>query len=298
MSKQTTNKIIMIEPRGFYANEQTMDTNAHQTKDNVPDYIIQENALAEHQQLVSQLRAHHIDVELFVGEPDMPDDLFCNNWVSFHEGEPFVLYPLLAQNRRKERRKDLIAHFESQKGPAWDLSTYENQGKYLESTGSLVLDRVNRVAYAALSPRTDKSVFLKWAEKMQYEPVAFNWHYADNQPVYHTNVIMFVGTSLIGICPEGIIASKRDEVMDKVSKHHAVLELSYDQINHFCGNAIELRDKQDKRLLVISETAYQALTEPHLKRIFQHVDNILHTDVSTIEKYGGGSVRCMILEKF
>lgn len=295
---QSTNKVIMIEPLSFLANPQTTSTNAHQVVDNVPIQEIQNKALLEHQNLVIKLRNNDIAVQLYQGTDNMPDDLFCNNWISFHQDNTLVLYPMYAENRRLECRKDIYSDFAPHYSNLVDLSTYESDNMFLESTGSMVLDRVNKVAYAAISSRTDKTLFLKWCELLAYEPVCFNWHYSNHKSVYHTNVIMFIGSDIIGICIEGIAVENKKFVLSTLQKHHKILELSYVQIESFSGNALELSDSQNNKVLVMSTSAFNALENKQFQLLEKYYYKIIHSDISTIEKYGGGSVRCLLLEVF
>ncbi len=298
MTNQSTSHVIMIEPKAFLANPQTLSTNAHQLVDDTPMDEIQANAKQEHQVLVEKLISLDVTVQVFSGQEESPDDLFCNNWISFHEQKPFVLYPMYARNRRLERRADLCEIFEKEYGKPIDFSHYETDNLFLESTGSMVLDRIYRRAYAALSPRTTQSLFLKWCETLDYEPLSFSWHYSDQSLVYHTNVIMFIGSTVAGICSQGLFAGDKDLILSKLSQDREIIDLSYEQIASFSGNALELRNHQDDLLLVMSTSAYQALEEKQLKRLETHYKQIVHSDISTIEKYGGGSVRCLLLEKF
>jgi len=286
----------MIEPLSFLANPQTMSTNAHQLIDNAPAEEIQSKALLEHQKLVDKLKQNDIEVQLYQGKQNTPDDLFCNNWISFHQDHTLVLYPMHAENRRPERRKDIYSgHYKN----LIDFSNYESDNMFLESTGSMVLDRVNKVAYAAISPRTNKTLFLKWCDQLGYEPVCFNWHYNSNRsPVYHTNVIMFIGSDIASICIEGVAEKHKKFVLASLQKHHQILELTYAQIESFAGNALELHDSQNNKILVMSTSAFDALESKQRQSLDKYYSKIIHSDISTIEKYGGGSVRCLLLEVF
>lgn len=295
---QSTHQVIMIEPKGFYANPQTLETNQHQQVDDVDNSLIQSRALKEHQRLVKLMLSKNIEVTLFQGGVETPDDLFCNNWISFHQDGPFVLYPLLAPNRRLERREDIIGQFKAARGAPIDLSEFETQGKYLESTGSMVLDRVNKIAYAALSPRTDRAAFEAWCDKLGFKPISFRWYYPNQKPVYHTNVIMFIGTKVAAICSEGIDESDKANVLSSLNEFHEVVDLSYEQINHFSGNALELRNTQNQTFLAMSQSAFEALNKDQKAIYDKYYDDLIVSDISTIEQYGGGSVRCLILEVF
>lgn len=295
---QSPSRVILIEPVNFHANPQTLATNKHQKPDNSSHEVIQTKAQKEHQKLVAALNAHGIETKVFIGHEDTPDDLFCNNWVSFHQEGLHVLYPLLAENRRLERRLALCETFKEQYGNPIDFTHFEQSGCFLESTGSMVLDRMNRVAYAARSPRTHKDVFINWCDKMQYEAVDFDWLYPDQSSVYHTNVIMFIGSQVAGICLEGLSQKDKNKVQSQLNKTHNIIPLSFEQIEEFCGNALELRNQLNQLFLTMSSRAYHALTTTQRQSLEKYYDDIIHCDIPTIEQYGGGSVRCLILEQF
>lgn len=292
---QTTSHIIMIEPRGFCSNPETAVTNPHQASNPENTSPLQEKALAEHRAFQKLLTDRGIKVTLFEGRKDSPDDLFCNNWIMTREGK-YALFPMLAPNRRIERRKDItdtLPHTLFK-----DYSPYETQHKFLESTGSLVLDHKSKIAYAALSPRTDESLVKEWATDFNYTPVTFTSFDKAGKQEYHTNVMMFIGTKLAGVCLQNIDEKERAHVKASLSKTHTILELTPEQITKFAGNAIELHNDKGQRFLVMSKTGYDALKDAQKKLISEHVDDVITPDISTIETYGGGSARCLILEVF
>lgn len=292
---QTASHIIMVEPRGFCSNPQTAITNTHQADNPDNTEILQEKALIEHRAFQQLLREHGVKVTVFEGQISAPDDLFCNNWIMVRP-EGYALFPMLAPNRRIERRTDvqqvLLKPFIK------DYSFYEEQGKFLESTGSLVLDHVNKIAYAALSPRTDEELVKNWCEDFGYQPLLFKAYDKYGKPEYHTNVVMFIGKTMAGICLHNIDGAHRAKVKETLEHTHKILELTSDQIVDFAGNALEVHNREGKQFLVISRRGYEALTLPQKDMIAQHVDGVITPDLEYIETYGGGSARCMMLEVF
>jgi len=292
---QTTSHIILVEPRGFCSNPQTAITNTHQADNPNDTSILQEKALKEHRAFQELLRAKGIKLTVFEGQRKAPDDLFCNNWMMTRP-EGYALFPMLAPNRRIERRSDIQDSL--LKPFIKDYSFYEAQDKYLESTGSLVLDHENKIAYAALSPRTDQELVQNWAEDFGYQPVMFKAYDTTGKPEYHTNVVMFIGSTLAGICYRNIDGRDLAKVKASLEATHKVLELTPEQITDFAGNALEVHNTQGQRFLVMSKAGYASLTTPQKDLIKQHVDDVIVPDLTTIETYGGGSARCLMLEVF
>lgn len=332
---QSTRHIIMMEPSGFYSNPETMATNTYQADNPADRRGLNTAAVAEFRNLRDTLVDHGVFVTTLKGTVQSPDDLFCNNWISTHPDGVAVLYPMLAHNRRLERRPELLEWFSRRYRFALDLSAEEVNGKFLESTGSLALDRVNKRAYVALSDRTDADLAERWADVMGYELIFFNTRNHVGKPVYHTDVVMFIGTSLIGICADCIVPEDIDRVLGKIQETHRVLLLSMDQLRSFCGNALEVRGNplpqemapgvgtshgggttfsspsannrpnfslspdnrvQDARYLALSSGAYGALSPDQKDLIAMYFDGIITAAIPTIERFGGGSVRCMLLE--
>ena len=291
---------MVMEPVAFRANEQTRSTNSYQS-DN-PDNLnpVQEAAKSEFRGLRDTLAEAGVIMTTTLGKHDCPDDVFCNNWVSTHLNDDgkrsMVLYPMLADNRRTERRPELIEWLGRSYETALDLSQYENTNKYLESTGSLAMDRVNKRAFCALSSRSDQELAEKFCENMGYELHRFQTENHEGKPVYHTDVMMFIGTGYIGICLECILPEDRKRILSEVEKYHTVIELSMEQLRQFAGNALEIRGGSGQTFLAMSNAAEQSLTPTQKQNIRKHVTDILSAPIPTIEKYGGGSVRCMLLE--
>jgi hypothetical protein len=272
-----------------------MGTNAYQEQSADQDAVkIAAAAVREFRGLRDTLIEYGVIVTTAKGRIGTPDDLFCNNWVSTHGGGTKILYPMLAKNRRKERRLDLIALLDQSYKTILDLSPFERDGQFLESTGSLVLDRVHKIAYAALSPRTDAALVQKFAETMKYEAVTFR----TKGEIYHTNVMMAVGTGFAAICLECVDPADREKVQRSLTKHHEIIELTEAQISSFCGNMIELQNADGERLILMSSAAYGAITAQQKTTLLDHAARIVHAPIPTIERHGGGSARCMVLELF
>lgn len=298
MAEQSTRHIMMMEPADFHANPQTFETNHFQEPD--PDNIAAVNraAVGEFRNFRDTLIESGVVVTTVRGQKGCPDDIFVNNWVSTHAGGKMVLYPMLAENRRIERRPVLVDLLRQTYDVALDLTVHEKAGSFLESTGALVMDRVHKIAYCALSGRADRSLAEKWCKKMRYRPVFFNTSGPTGGPVYHTDVLMFIGTGYAGLCTDCIVPEDRARVLETIGKTHDVIDISMEQLTGMCGNALELKNTQDEKLLVMSSAAYNSFTDQQKNQFLQYVEKIVHADIPTIEKYGGGSARCMLLELY
>ncbi|HEY9382753.1 MAG TPA: arginine deiminase-related protein [Gemmatimonadales bacterium] len=300
-----TSHVLLVEPVHFRYNRETGDTNAFQ----VPPAPGEEAALAalalqQHHALRDLLVANGVTVTLTRSREATPDAPFCNNWFSTHapgQGAPatLVLYPLLATNRRGERRPDLVALLRPLYPRVVDLSDNENKARFLESTGSLVLDHEAHVAYAALSPRTDLSLAQEWAAELGYRLVAFTAVDPSGVPYYHTNVLMFVGHGLAGVCLEAVRSvSERQAVEQRLRQDgREILPLTQQQAASFCGNCLALAGEEGERLFVMSSAAWRGFSPAERGSIEKH-GRILHTELSAFERLGGGSARCLIAELF
>jgi len=301
---QTTADILMIRPASFCANEQTAASNRFQQSPVSKSHTnAQGAALAEFDALVQALRNANVRVRVFDDTiaPTTPDALFPNNWVSFHADASVVLYPMLAPNRRLERRMDILASLSKDFGfhtrRIVDLTHRESENVFLEGTGSLVLDRVNRIAYACLSPRTHIDALGEFAQLLDYEVVAFEATDSAGVPIYHTNVLMSVGTKFSAICSESIRDCDRNAVLDALrSTGHALIELTHSQMNDFAGNLLELATPAGGRVVALSQRAAKALTEPQREQLRTCAGPLVTAAIPTIETLGGGSVRCMLAE--
>jgi hypothetical protein len=309
-SEQCASAVLMIRPAAFDYNPQTAATNRMQ-KDRQPGAVQsgQAQALSEFDAFAQALRGEGISVCVVDDTPlpAKPDAIFPNNWVSFHEDGTLVLYPMQAENRRLERRPEILEAVRQRLGlkvsRVVDLTRYEASGQFLEGTGSLVLDHCNRVAYACISPRTHPAVVEEWSRELGYEAVLFEACDRGGVPYYHTNVMMCVGArmAVLGTC--SMSTDDRDRVIEKLEiTGRDVIEIQYDEIEQFAGNMLELASWDealgDYRLLVMSDAARHALRPEVYTRLSASTDCILAVPVPTIEKLGGGSVRCMLAEVF
>ncbi|MDP4150361.1 MAG: arginine deiminase-related protein [Bacteroidota bacterium] len=289
----------MIRPVHFGFNPETAVNNAFQMPGGGKG--VQEQALREFDGCVSVLRAHGVDVIVIEDnpEPHTPDSIFPNNWVSFHRNGTVCLYPMFAENRRLERRPGIL---ESLAGKftikrTLDLSHYEREGLFLEGTGSMVLDRQKHIAYACLSPRTERKVLLDFCERMGYKPVPFRAVDAKGQPIYHTNVMMCVADAYVVICLDSLpINEERDQVRAAIAESEKdVVAISLDQMQHFAGNMLQVQNDKKEKLLVMSTQAYTSLTPAQREKLSSY-NRIIHFPLDSIERHGGGSARCMMAE--
>lgn len=287
---------MMMEPVGFHSNPETMETNTYQAADPSDIHSVQEKAAAEFRAFRDLLVSKGVIVTSIIGQKESPDDIFCNNWVATFGDRTLGYYPMLAPNRQIERRSDVMGFLESIYDVAFDFSEYEKEEMYLESTGAHWLDRVNRIAYFSISPRCDERMAKIFCEKMGYEAVMFRTKNHAGKPVYHTDVMMYIGTGYAGICSACILEEDRQRVLDSLSAHREVVDLSMDQLKAFCGNSLELIGSGGKKLLIMSSSAHAALDEAQKSTLLKYVSEIVRADITTIEKYGGGSARCMLLE--
>ncbi len=298
MSDQSTTKLFMIEPDSFYANEETSYTNHYQVKEikDSPE-IIAENALNEFNNLKSSIEKRGIEIISMKGSKDCPDHIFPNWFITFSD-KTMQIFSMMAPNRRTEKKPYMIEYLKKIYELTDDMSYLEEKEIFLESTSSMVFDRVNRIVYAGISPRTNPVQLILWCRKNDYELILFETESHIGSPIYHTDVLMYVGTNLIGICFDVIKPEHREYVKENVHKFHEVLELSSEQIEDFCGNAIEAKNNNGELFIILSSRAYEALENDQKNILLKHYKEIIHSDISTIEKYGGGSARCMLTELF
>lgn len=306
--QQTTNSILMIRPVAFRMNEQTAVNNYYQkVLDNLLPATVNAKAQQEFDAFVEKLRAVGVNV-IVVDDtlnPDTPDSIFPNNWISFHENADVVLYPMFAENRRKERREEVLDLLEEQDFEIENIVDYtdaEEDGYYLEGTGSIVLDRTNAKAYCALSPRADEELFIEFCEDFDMHPVifeAFQTVDGERKLIYHTNVMMCIGETFAIICSECIDDKKeRKMVLDFLKADgKEIILITEKQVNNFAGNMLEVRGSNDKKYLVMSDSAHQSLTSKQIEQLEKHAQ-IISSSLDTIEACGGGSARCMMAEIF
>ncbi|MCX6184534.1 MAG: arginine deiminase-related protein [Flavobacterium sp.] len=305
---QTTSSILMIRPVAFRMNEQTAVNNYYQkVLDNLLPATVNAKAQQEFDAFVTKLQAVGVDVTVVDDtlDPDTPDSIFPNNWISFHQNGDVVLYPMFAENRRSERREEILDILED-KGfhieNIVDYTSAETDGFYLEGTGSLLLDRANGIAYCALSPRADEELFIEFCEDFDMAPVIFNAYQTINNErklIYHTNVMMCLGTTFAVICADCIDdKQERKFVLEQLKKSSKeVILISENQVNNFAGNMLELVGANQQKLLVMSAAAHQSLTADQLAKLEKHAQ-IVSSSLDTIEACGGGSARCMMAEIF
>jgi hypothetical protein len=298
---QTTSNLLMIKPVRFDFNAETAVNNSFQQAS--ADQQVSEKAAAEFDRFVSVLSNAGVQVTVVedTPEPHTPDSVFPNNWISFHDDGTIFLYPMFAVNRRLERKPHVLSVIAEKFRVAntIDLSAYEQQQVFLEGTGSMVLDRENKISYACLSPRTDIQVLHDWCNKAGFRPVAFTSVDSKGDPIYHTNVMMCIADQFAVICLDSIPdeTEKRTVIETLKDTKKEIIEISFDQMNRFAGNMLQVQNTNGDRFLVMSSQAYNSLTAEQIKRI-EHYNPILHSDITTIETNGGGSARCMMAEVF
>ncbi len=301
---QATYNLLMIRPVQFKFNEETASSNAFQdaSAHELQPSLTQADALREFDEMANRLKSAGVNVIVFddVADSYSPDSIFPNNWVSFHHSGKVVLYPMQAENRRAERRMDIIHALQKdfQVDVVLDFSHFEGEEKFLEGTGSLVLDRMHRIAYACLSSRTNEDVLAAWAKQMNgYKIVKFHAHDQNNLPIYHTNVMMCIGNTFAVVCLDAI--TNPDErlqvrdILEKSGKH--IIPISLEQMANFAGNMLLISKKNGHRMLVMSTRAYQSLSKAQIDELDDYAE-IMHFDLDMIEKCGGGSARCMLAE--
>jgi hypothetical protein len=299
--QQNTSHLLMIRPVKFGYNAQTAVNNSFQVAST--DTTVQQKALAEFDSFVSKLQANGIDVTVVqdTAEPHTPDSVFPNNWISFHEEGTIFLYPMFAINRRQERKQQVldIVNKKFIINTTIDLTANENEAIYLEGTGSMVLDRANKIAYACLSPRTDEKLLQQFCTQQNYTAVSFIANDANGDAIYHTNVMMCVANTFVVICLESI--SNEDEknmliqTIENTGKQ--IVTITLQQMNQFAGNMLQVVNNKQQPFLVMSTQAYQSLSATQIDTLQKH-NPIIHSNIKTIETNGGGSARCMMAEVF
>lgn len=304
---QTTNTILMIRPVNFRKNEQTAVNNYFQEDINLRNEAINKMAQEEFDSFVAVLREKGVQVIVVedTKEPDTPDSIFPNNWISFHDDGTVGFYPMFAENRRNERREDILEILEKEGfliEHIVDYTSAEEEGLFLEGTGSILLDRVNKKAYCALSGRADEDLFIEFCEDFEYTPIVFNAYQTvegKRLPIYHTNVMMCLAETFSVICLDTIDDNKeRKNVVDHLKQDgKEIITITEEQMHHFAGNMLQVLGKQNQRFLVMSSAAFHSLTLTQIEKIEKYCE-ILHSSLETIETCGGGSARCMMAEVF
>jgi hypothetical protein len=300
--EQVTSHVLMIRPAAFGFNAETAVNNTFQMKPTDQDTKhIADIAIAEFDSFVNTLRTEGVDVTVIEdsADPLKPDAVFPNNWISFHENGTLVTYPMYSKLRRLERREDIVdeiaTKFNVVRRDHFEESEKENQ--FLEGTGSMVLDRVNKIAYACISERTDRELLHQWCEKMGYTPHTF-YAESNGKPIYHTNVMMAIGSEVAVVCLDCIPdLSERAALKKSLSERHEVIEISQAQVNSFAGNMLALKNKDGEEIMVMSSSAHNSLNPEQIREIEKYT-RIVAAPINTIENVGGGSARCMIAEIF
>lgn len=301
---QSTNKIMMVRPSAFGYNAETAENNTYQQRPDGDDELtIAAQAVVEFDNFVKALQEAGVDVIVIQDsvDPPKPDAVFPNNWVSFHEDNVLISYPMFSPKRRLERREEILDEigqsFEIERRYSFEFA--EEDDMYLEGTGSMVLDRINKVVYACLSPRTNVKVLDRFCLLMEYEKEVFHAVDENGVDIYHTNVLMALGTKFAVICLEAITdETERASVQKRLEKTgREVVEISYKQKNAFAGNMLEVRNKSGETFIVMSEAAKSSLNKDQLEKLSKY-GRLISVAIPTIEKYGGGSVRCMMAEIF
>lgn len=305
---QSTNTLLMIRPVAFRMNEQTAVNNYYQkVLENTTPATVNAKAQQEFDAFVEKLRKVGVNVIVVEDtlDPDTPDSIFPNNWISFHENGDVVLYPMFAENRRLERREEILDMLEEEGFAVQDIMDYtsaEEDDIFLEGTGSIILDRANAKAYCALSPRADEELFIEFCEDFDLAPVIFEAYQTVNgerKHIYHTNVMMCIGETFAVICADCIDdKQERKMVLDNLKNDGKdIILISEEQVNNFAGNMLEVKGTNGQRYVVMSQSAYQSLTPEQIKKLESHAQ-ILYSSLDTIEACGGGSARCMMAEVF
>jgi hypothetical protein len=296
---QTTSKVLMIRPMHFMYNAETAVNNSFQVKGDAGN--IAEKAIQEFDGMVKIMHNAGIDVTVVEdsAEPHTPDAIFPNNWISFHESGVYCLYPMFAPNRRKERKAEVLELIQNKFNYRHliDFTSYESENRFLEGTGSMVLDRDNHLAYACLSPRTDEGVLEDFCRQMKYQPVVFYSTNETAQAIYHTNVMMCVADRFVVICLDSISdAAERKRVSDTIiNSGKEIVAISHDQMNHFAGNMLQLENNRRDKILVMSNAAWLVLSAEQKEKLSKY-NRVIHASLENIESNGGGSARCMIAE--
>ncbi|SFR64706.1 citrulline utilization hydrolase CtlX [Maribacter stanieri] len=304
---QITNTILMIRPVSFRMNEQTAVNNYFMEDIDLKNQEINAQAQEEFDAFVSLLKSKGVNVIVVedTKEPDTPDSIFPNNWISFHSNGTVGVYPMFAENRRNERREDILETLEENGFKIKDVIDYtsaEDEGLFLEGTGSILIDRVNKKAYCALSERANEDLFIEFCEDFDFFPVIFTANQSvdgKRLPIYHTNVMMALAEDFVVICTDSIDDKKeRKNVLDHLKKDgKEVIIITEGQMHHFAGNMLQVLGADDKRYMVMSSAAYHSLRPEQVAQIENHCA-ILHSSLHTIETCGGGSARCMMAEVF
>jgi len=291
----------MIRPVNFGYNAETAVNNAFQVQSH--EHNIQQEARQEFDDFVAVLQDKGVDITVIEDTmiPHTPDSIFPNNWISFHSDGTLMLYPMFAINRRAERKEHVLERIKAKfvVNKKIDLSNYEAKNKFLEGTGSMVLDRENRIAYACISPRTDEKVLMDFCTRMKYTPVVFNATDGNGLAIYHTNVLMCVADKYVVICLESISDPLQNKLVAEtiINSKKKIIPITLHQMDHFAGNMLQVENKNGEKLLIMSTQAFESLTNGQVEELCTY-NRIIHSPLTTIETNGGGSARCMMAEVY
>lgn len=300
---QTTNNILLIRPANFVFNSETAESNAFQNQLSKSKESINQKVIEEFDSFASTLQSLEVNTFVFddTPDPEKPDAIFSNNWISYHPDGRVILYPMYAPNRRAERRPEIIETLKKRfiVNEVIDLSFHENEGRFLESTGSIVFDHQNKIAYACLSPRTDKKLFIDLCDELNYRPVYFSSFDENGKEIFHTNVMMCIGSRFAVICLDSIKDKNEHRMVAELLREtgHEIIDISLEQVKRFAGNMLALKTNSGTEILAMSKTAFDSLTQGQIDSISKFTKPV-PLQVNMIETIGGGSARCMITEVF
>lgn len=304
---QITNTVLMIRPVKFRMNEETAVNNYFQKSTQELEATVNQKAQSEFDHFVELLKGKGINVIVLedIEAQDTPDSIFPNNWISFHANGDIALYPMFAENRRRERRPDILEQIEAHDfkiNHVIDYTSAEDDSVYLEGTGSLILDRENRKAYCAISPRASEDLLVEFCEDFEFTPIMFEANQTVNEkrlPIYHTNVMMCIAEDFAVICLDSIDDAKEKKMVTKSLKQDQkeIINISEAQMHQFAGNMLQVKGENYNSYLIMSQTAYNSLRQDQIEAIEKYT-SILYANLETIEKHGGGSARCMLAEVF
>lgn len=294
---QTTRHLFMVEPKAFYFNDATAPSNPYQINDDEDRDIILQRAIDEFRSFVNLLIENGVHVTTAKGIEGCPDHIFPN-WFSTHEDRKLMLYPMLTKNRATEKTPAMVETLSRHYDLLHDWGRYEEDVKCLEGLSSLILDRPNRKAYGTFSARTDKYLAEKWCVDMNYESHLFETAAHDGKPIYHSDVMMHIGTQFVGICSESILPQYRDDILKSLSETHDIIDLTMDQIRAFAGNALEVKGEGNKPMVIMSQSGYDSLRDDQRAHYLKYIDRFITPALPTVQHYGGGAARCMLQELF
>ena len=302
ISNRHAEKVLMVRPRDFRCNPQTaLDNHFQSIEFSFSRDEMEQQVNEEFDHYVSLLHEAGIETIIFnqSDSNDTPDAIFPNNWFSTHQDAGMVLYPMKAPNRRTERREDIIAWLSRSYSRVIDLSPFELQEKFLEGTGSLVLDQLHRIAYAVISDRTHPRLVIEWAKKMNYSVNLFSAHDKNHNPIYHTNVVLCLGNEFAMICPEAINSdAERKNILESLKKIRPnIIELTLEQVYHFAANGLQLSNKAGTPVFILSKNGWDSLNQSQRDKI-KKLTQVVTPDLRMIEQLGGGSARCMVAELY